>query len=206
MQTMERTVSSALTGTLGQPTRGTPANTQTSGALMAEWLRLDTHGDHQLEQMVCECGAFANAFRSGESPRWMSILGNTGTGKTHCAKRLWKYMSARLDWSRTQFVAREIYWPEFVSDLRSGQAYDQQRDMMKWPVLFLDDIGAERDTTGFASEQLNTLLGCRVDRWTIITSNLLLNQIGQSEKRIADRIIRAPNVFVELNTKSHSLR
>jgi DNA replication protein DnaC len=173
---------------------------------MAEWLRLDTHGDHQLEQMVCECGAFANAFRSGESPRWMSILGNTGTGKTHCAKRLWKYMSARLDWSRTQFVAREIYWPEFVSDLRSGQAYDQQRDMMKWPVLFLDDIGAERDTTGFASEQLNTLLGCRVDRWTIITSNLLLNQIGQSEKRIADRIIRAPNVFVELNTKSHSLR
>ena len=77
---------------------------------------------------------------------------------------------------------------------------------MEWPVLFLDDIGAERDTTGFASEQLNTLIGARSDRWTILTSNLSLENLGSIDPRIADRIIRRPNIFVEVNTKSHSLR
>ena len=77
--------------------------------------------------------------------------------------------------------------------------------MMDWPVLFLDDIGAERDTTGFASEQLNTLIGCRADKWTILTSNLFLEQLGLIDLRIADRIIRAPNHFIEVNTKSHAI-
>lgn len=173
---------------------------------MAEWLKFQTHQDPQLETMVERCGSFVTAFKHGEPARWLSLLGNTGTGKTHCARRLWSALRVRSDWNRAQFVPKEIYWPEFVSDLRGGDAFDRYRDMMRWPVLFLDDIGAERDTTGFASEQLNTLLGCRADRWTILTSNLLLNQIGKSEKRIADRIIRRPNIFIEINTKSHSLR
>jgi DNA replication protein DnaC len=78
--------------------------------------------------------------------------------------------------------------------------------MWKWPALFLDDICAERDTTGFTSEQLNTLLGCRENKWTVITSNKLLHQIAELEPRLADRIIRAPNIFIEVNTKSHALR
>lgn len=115
-------------------------------------------------------------------------------------------MSARSDWRRAEFIQDEIYWPKFVSELRGGDAFEKFRDMWKWPVLFLDDICAERDTTGFTSEQLNTLLGCRENKWTIITSNKLLHQIAELEPRIADRIIRAPNIFVEVVGKSYSLR
>ena len=93
-----------------------------------------------------------------------------------------------------------------MSELRGGAAYERFRDMWRWPALLIDDVGADRDTTGFATEQLNTLLGCRGDKWTIITSNLSLEQLGRVEPRIADRIIRAPNVFVEVKTVSHSLR
>ena len=104
------------------------------------------------------------------------------------------------------FRERLIYWPAFVSDLRSGSAYDLEREMQTWPMLCLDDIGAERDNTGFASEHLNALLGCRVGRWTIITSNLSLEQIGAIDPRIADRMIREPNIMIEMDCSSYTMR
>lgn len=106
-----------------------------------------------------------------------------------------------------EFCHSPIFWPQFVSELRSGDAYAKLRDMARWPVLFVDDIGAERDTTGFAAEQLNTLLGSRVGKWTIITSNLNLEQLAGIDPRISDRIIREPgNEYIELTTKSYAVR
>jgi DNA replication protein DnaC len=172
----------------------------------AEWLRLSLHNDPEIERLAKSCGAFATAFNNGHSPRWLAILGSSGTGKTHCARRLWRHLSNRKDWTGANYFHSEIYWPEFVGQLRSGNAFERYRDMMKWPVLFLDDIGAERDTSGFASEQLSTLIGCREGRWTILTSNLTLGQLGAIDPRISDRIIRQPNIFIEIKTKSHSLR
>lgn len=122
------------------------------------------------------------------------------------ARHLWYGAEDEHDWSRFDYYHKPIYWPAFVSDLRSGESYKQLREMMRWPVLFLDDICAERDTSGFASEQLNTLLGSRDGRWTIITSNLALHQIAAVEPRIADRMIRSPNICVEVQTTSYAIR
>lgn len=156
--------------------------------------------------MVECCASFATAFRNSLAPRWITIHGNSGTGKTHCARRLWNSLSLRSDWREASFLHEEVYWPAFVSDLRSGEAYARLKDMQNWPVLFMDDICAERDTSGFASEQLNTLLGRRVNKWTILTSNLSLGQIAGIDSRMADRVIRYPNIAVEVNTRSHALR
>lgn len=203
MQTqMEKTTASILTAASAPRTKESPADIKT----LAKWLNLQTHDDPQIELMVAACGQFAVDFKNGVSPRWISLLGTTGTGKTHCARRLWENLKNRINFGRTEFPPLEIYWPQFIADLRAGIAYDRLRDMFAWPVLFLDDIGAERDTTGFASENLNTLLGCRQNRWTIITSNLMLDQIAAIDPRVADRMIRKPNVTVELSTMSHALR
>ena len=200
----------ALTEASAQPTRALALNTENLPpeklAEWAAWLKLRTHNDPALIEAVEKCAEFALSFKGRMSPRWMTILGATGTGKTHCGRRLWNHLAERVDWRQAQFSHSEIYWPRFVSELRSGDAFEKFRDMWKWPALFLDDIGADRDTTGFATEQLNTLLGCRVDKWTIITSNLTLQQVSEVEPRIADRIIRAPNIFLEVKTKSHSMR
>lgn len=169
-------------------------------------MKFQTHDDAQLEAMVEACRVFALSFKRGLVPRWLSLLGNSGTGKTHCGRRLWNHLSSRLNWGSAEFIHSEIYWPKFVSELRSGNSFSQYRDMMKWPVLFLDDIGAERDTTGFAAEQLNALIGSRENKWTIITSNLNLEQLAKIDPRIADRIIRSPNPFAEIETKSHAVR
>ena len=199
---MQQIATNVLTGAKAQPTKALPLNTK----VWAEWLKLQTHNDAELESLVLKCGAFAIEYKNNARPRWITIVGNTGVGKTHCARRLWNFLSAREDWREAEFCHGEIYWPKFVSELRAGDAFDKLRDMMDWPVLFLDDIGAERDVTGFSSEQLNTLIGCRADKWTILTSNLSLKQLAEIDPRISDRIIRKPNIYIELNTKSHSLR
>ncbi len=174
-----------------------------------EWetyLNFKTCGDDELVKMLRFGKDFCCDVRDGGFPRWLSILGTTGTGKTHMAKQIWKRLWLRFNWTGTCFNPGRIYWPDFISQLRGGTAYDKYDEMKRWPILFLDDIGAERDMTGFASDKLNELMGCRIDKWTLITSNLLLEQLGGIDPRMSDRIIRKPNMFLEVSTVSYSLR
>src|SRR6202041_1294707 len=161
MKTMEELTASALTAASAQPTKEKPRNIK----VWAEWFKMQTHNDPQVEQMILRGAEFASAFKEGKQPRWMTLLGPSGIGKTHCARRLWNHLASRLNWREVEFIQREIKWGEFVSRLRAGNAFEDFRDMMTWPVLFLDDIGVERDTTGFATEQLTVLLGCRENKW-----------------------------------------
>lgn len=173
----------------------------------SEWLGIETFDDPELIKMVEACGRFCMAVKYQQSPRWISMLGVTGVGKTHSANRMWNWAEPRFNWSKCQYIHSKIYWPAFISGLKSNQNYDMLSEMWSWPMLFLDDIGAERDTSGFAAEQLNTLLGQRVGKWTIITSNLMVGQIANIDPRMADRIIREPgNEFVQIKTKSYALR
>lgn len=171
-----------------------------------KWFRFETYGDRNLCALMDAAALYLGAFsRTPAQGRWLSLLGPTGIGKTHLALRVWRYIHDRVKWDGCGFIESDIYWPKFVGDLRNG-AFDQARDMIQWPVLLLDDIGAERDTTGFATEQLNMLLGARSDKWTILTSNLSPKQIADIEPRIADRLFRQPNLCVHADTISHTLR
>ena len=81
-----------------------------------------------------------------------------------------------------------------------------RQEMKRWPVLFLDDIGAERDPSGFAAEELNTLLGCRVDKWTLITSNKDAEGLRAIDGRILSRMIRDENVCISINCPDFATR
>lgn len=203
MQPINQLVKSALTEVSAQPTKEQPISTK----VWAEWLKLETFGDPEIEALVNRCAQFCLSFKSDSSPCWLSLLGKTGAGKTHCATRIWNWMAARSDWHRMHFIHQPIYWPKMVADLKQSQAYEMLSEMAVWPVLFLDDIGAERDVSGFAAEQLNTLLGQRIGKWTIITSNLSIAQLAKIDPRIADRIIRERgNQFIEINAVSYAVR
>ena len=192
----------------------------------ADWLGFQTHGDLELIKAATAAQEWASAFktslqsrtndRSGVfntkegqdsgRPRWLSIIGKSGTGKTHICKRLWFYAKEKSDWSRFNYFPKVIFWPDFIQTLRAGDAFEMRQEMKRWPVLFLDDIGAERDPTGFAAEELNTLLGCRIDRWTLITSNKDAEGIKAIDGRIFSRLIRGNNICVGIDTKDYSER
>lgn len=145
-------------------------------------------------------------FDARQAPRWLSFIGESGTGKTHCAKRLWRYVKDKSDFWRTQFYPKALYWPGFVDQLRCGDSYDLFNDLKSWPVLFLDDIGAERDPSGFAAEKLNTLLAGRMNKWTLLTSNKGFDALAAIDERIASRIIRDGNICVGIKTIDFSNR
>lgn len=176
-----------------------------------KFLEFDSFGDKQLEGMMLCCARFCWRIKDDLEPSWLSILGDSGTGKTHCARKVWAWAKKKFVWAKMGFIEDEIYWPEMVGRLRDvddKEGREKFKEMAKWPVLFLDDIGAERDKTGFSSDQLNSLMGQRVGKWTIITSNLPLDKIGEIDVRISDRMIREKgNELIELeNLQSYALR
>ena len=172
----------------------------------AEWLGIRTFDDPEIEKIVAASGIWANALQAEKSPRWLTFCGPAGNGKTHCAKRLFLWAVRRFSWMHCEYEADPIYWPSFVQQLRAGSAFEKREDMKLWPVLFLDDVGAERDTTGFATEELNTLLGCRSGKWTLLTANLTLEQFAAVDGRIASRLIRDENRIVLCNAQDFALR
>jgi len=172
----------------------------------AEWLGFETRADPELIKAATAAQEWATAFKAKESPRWLSLIGSSGTGKTHICRQLWNYAKQMSDWSRMDYFAQVVFWPEFVQRLRAGDSFEMRREMQRWPVLFLDDIGAERDPSGFAAEELNTLLGCRIDRWTLITSNKDAEGIKAIDGRIFSRLIRGNNICVGIDTKDYSER
>src|SRR5688572_26763032 len=76
---------SALTATQAPATKETTRSMET----WARWLDLETFNDPELEELVRLCRQFARGIVDGKPPFWLSLLGKSGTGKTHCATRLW---------------------------------------------------------------------------------------------------------------------
>lgn len=161
----------------------------------ARWFRflgLEDTGSDDLRMMVSRVAAWCQALKSREQPRWLSLLGVCGVGKSHCASRVWQWLqdTGRADHETCQCLPFMVRWPVFTNDLREGRVWDVYRDMMRWPVLVLDDVGAGSDSTGFVSSKMVDLLLARDGKWTLITSNLGFSDFGKIDPRIADRMQR----------------
>lgn len=143
-----------------------------------------------------ESERFIKDFESGSQPRWISLLGTSGNGKTMCGTHLWRRLSRRANWTGCDFFRETIYWPNLIDELRSTQSFEKYIELKRWPILFVDDIFAERDPNGFAVDKLNCLLGSRIGKWTIITANSTVSEIEKVDRRIASRLVRKPNVCV----------
>ena len=204
MKTIEQLTRSAMTATL-EPTTKEEVQPEYLQKF-ADWIGINTFGDPELIKVLKACVEWTTAFKHKLSPRWLSIIGESGTGKTHCADRLWRWASPQCDWSNSHYSERSYFWPDFVQSLRAGNAFDIRTDMGKWPLLFLDDIGAERDPSGFAAEELNTLLGRRVGKWTILTSNLTIDRLRSIDERITSRMIRGRNICVGVKAQDYATR
>jgi DNA replication protein DnaC len=218
MQSMENLTRQAVqTATQELLTPG-KINMLESDTSWAEWLGIQTYGDADLSRMVDACADFGRRMRDKHPPCWLTLLGTVGTGKTHCCRKLFTWANSRLENGKTiskglsnyhrstAYTPHPIYWPDFVQQLRAGEAFTKREDMKRWPVLFLDDIGAERDPSGFAAEELHTLLGCRVGKWTLLTGNMTPEKIEAMDARIFSRIIRDRNILVTIETTDYSLR
>lgn len=167
-----------------------------------------TLGDTLLEKMFTEACryVFSVSERHCVSPRWLTVCGRSGTGKTMLMTELFNFCernfrsSSKMDGDRASLISFvSVSSLKLANDFREGFrcGYASEADF-----LFVDDVGAESDSTGFVTGRICDLLSERVGKWTLLTSNLTLTELGDAyDSRISSRIVRGDNVFVPLYWK-----
>jgi DNA replication protein DnaC len=137
---------------------------------------------------------FCRKVKREEPPVWLSLLGSSGIGKSHMADEVWEWLKGRDGFNRPSHdhYPVKLYWPKFIEQLRDleGPAKRMLIDAMSWKYVYIDDIFAERDSTGFSVDMFAKLIGARHNRFTIITSNKHLHEIEEIDVRMSDRILR----------------
>jgi hypothetical protein len=129
----------------------------------------------------------------GTDYRILILQGATGRGKTHLAKAI--QSDFLVDYERTAFIAAAELYEVFIKAQPATREYDLEAmqtlaDIREAALFVLDDLGAERQTSGtFFHEQLLKLLNSLTGRM-VITTNLMQDEIEKRyDAKIASRLM-----------------
>lgn len=172
----------------------------------------DTGGNPELEKALRFAVKFTQDIAAENPPYWLSLLGSSGVGKTHLAKKILQAWKDGLGYTEIQFCgvksmrsSRFVSWRKFVARQRNGE-YGEMIGLTEEPLLIVDDVGAERDPNGYALGLLDELADARLRKWTVWTSNFTLKQMAeQLDSRIASRMIRGGSAAVEIRTHDYNV-
>ena len=143
----------------------------------------------ETQAMAREAHSFLADVEGKEDPRWLSLLGKSGTGKTMLAKQIKRQCKGKVKFRQAWS------WPTIVERLR-GREYGIRNHLAQLPFLLIDEIGLDGDTE-FAKNELSKLAERRMGKWTIWTANLDRKGIAERlDPRIASRMKRYPNRVV----------
>lgn len=132
---------------------------------------------------------------ASSAPVHVFLYGSVGSGKTSlgtCLYRAWRDAGAAGMWFTVPGLLDAIR-AGFDRETRQYLASDLVQAVCTVPLLFLDDLGAEK-VTDWVAAQLYTVVNSREERPTIFTSNLdlaaLCDRLGGIDgERIVSRIV-----------------
>jgi DNA replication protein DnaC len=154
-------------------------------------------GDPVLVTMAKAGGDFVREIKAKAPPRWLTLWGTSGSGKTYLARIIHGLFPGKA------------HWLDWVDLCRRYQAKEETANRIRWaadaPLVVLDDIGAEHQTPATVG-LTHSLLHSRLNRWTIITSNLSPDDWSIIDARIGSRLVRGGNKHVECRTQDFATR
>lgn len=149
----------------------------------------------------------------GRLPYWLCLVGKSGTGKTHLAKKIKDWFSLNLLGDPCQLIGsyqpRKDYrfrtWQKAMGQIYEGNFGVVEALSEEW-LAVIDDIGAEHDPRKFGVAKLLEILNHRRDKWTVMTSNLTTSEIAEHlDARLASRLIRDGSKVIEITAKDFNL-
>lgn len=202
-------IPNVLTALSAPPTKASPNNTIYER--FKRRARFNPH-NNQLQEMFEAAAKFA-ASLNFTAPYWLTICGRSGIGKTHLAKAINRQFMEQnrfeLKFNKEKNkiegnTSAFIDWRKFCADIRAGDHECIEWLCDEWFVT-LDDVGSERDPTGFIASSLDRILNSRQRKWTLITTNLLLSEVAQIDPRMSSRMLRNSGVVIECDATDYSL-
>lgn len=157
---------------------------------------------------------FLEKYLNGEKVKGMYLSGSFGSGKTYLISAVFNELA------KSNIKSSIVYWPEYVSYLKTLFGKDEYITVLnkvkKAPILLIDDIGAEVNTSWERDEVLGPILQYRMqdELPTFFTSNLDIKMLEQhlsnskdgieeiKSKRIIERVKQLTNEF-DLVTKNY---
>jgi DNA replication protein DnaC len=185
-----------------------------------KWLNLElVHlcGNHQqilrAAGMVAEdfCGRW---FRHDQKKSNLILVGQTGCGKTHIAKSIFRFCGVAAmeafesrNWPGSEFPdAIYISWPEAAREF-GEKNHSALQGMMTNDLLILDDIGAESDPWKVCADLLCQILSRRERMFTVITTNVQPAEWPERfDVRISDRLFRNSTIIDLTDVPSYAMR
>lgn len=224
-----KTVRSLIPATLGSlaTLRRTPdapqrssANAASKGVLrpcktawQRKWLCLDVVSD-SIQTLADDAERFCKQwFRNDNTSPLLVIVGDFGTGKTHTAKRIFKFCNAAAStafdkghWGKSNYPASTyIHWPEAASAFQEKE-FGIMEDAFNSELVIIDDVGSENDPWKVCADKFCQILSRREKRFTVVTTNVSPEQWTERfDGRINDRLMRS-SVICQLDAGSYSLR
>ncbi|MFA5186469.1 MAG: ATP-binding protein [Patescibacteria group bacterium] len=166
---------------------------------LLRWCEFPSASEHMTFEKFKRTPALEEAYQAalavadGSETRWLTLMGDTGCGKTHLAVAICRR------WLSRDKLARFAYVPLLLEELKRGfgeggdGSYWQRWDQfLHIPLLVLDDLGVEKPTE-WVQERLNILADYRLMNGLplVVTSNLRMEEVN---RRIASRLDRGGRV------------
>ncbi len=140
------------------------------------------------------------------TPRWLSLLGPSGVGKTHILKQAMSALRAAFSqgvWSLPTATGRR--GPEMAHLIPAEDLTDWRapRDYARYDVIYIEDIGSgalmDKGSGGVVTNRIKELLQLRSGKWTLLDANLYRGEIeSQLDGRIASRLKRDGSTCIEI--------
>ena len=128
-------------------------------------------------EIIKNIKAFYDSYKKNEYRKGIYLYGSFGSGKSYLIAALFNELA------KFNYQSAIIYFPEFLGKLKSSFNSDDYKELFdgikKYPLLCIDDIGAEKLTDWARDEILGSILQYRMDAKlpTFFTSNLSLKEL-----------------------------
>ena len=165
--------------------------------------------------MLRAAAQFLAEMASGAPPRWLSLLGTSGAGKTFLADLILaavkRHQLTRSTVIRGTGVSLNadyrIRWEIALNRALDRREWGWLDDLCNAKFAVVDEVGGDLIPRTISAPKLAMLAERRVGKWSVLTGNVSMQTIKeQFDARISSRMLRGGSVVVDVDVVDFNLR